>query len=504
MVAIVLAANSSGRAQTVHARRVALTGPSGYEGKPVWETAIAAGRNSVIALSNVGHRQLSRIAYAVYQEGAWRDDAILDPNTTTQVIDPSVVFNPYTDANDPDEFIAAALLGGKGDILVSHYPGPTDPNDFGNWEAVADWPTYPHDPENSYGADKPWIVAGAEDEYYIIYRLRPPGEAYGYAYLRTTDGGDSWYPDPDPNDPNNSGAITTSAGRVTGGFCAQPAVYDDGPLYVAYITGDVIAFLQGDDDGNEVNFTQLLKICHIGVGSGPQGHIALEIPLTVGDVTDYLPRVTWWQIKTVPQLAADPSDPDTLYVVYHDVAEDPNDPNDPNDVDVDVFLVVLEKMAGYNWCPSSRIRVNEPDDFNETSDQFLPAVTVDTAGRIHVIYYDDRDFIDQVDGQTDPPAKFNVYYAYSIDGGENWTYRKLFALPDRAALDMGDDIVGYFEPGEYIGISYYRDTQEQRDEVWTSFTGTARTVGDPNDPNDPNHSDDEAVIWSSLIDWWEP
>jgi len=69
---------------------------------------------------------------------------------------------------------------------------------------------------------------------------------------------------------------------------------------------------------------------------------------------------------------------------------------------------------------------------------------------------------------------------------------------------MGDDIVGYFEPGEYIGISYYRDTQEQRDEVWTSFTGTARTVGDPNDPNDPNHSDDEAVIWSSLIDWWEP
>ena len=177
------------------------------------------------------------------------------------------------------------------------------------------------------------------------------------------------------------------------------------------------------------------------------------------------------------------------------IVSDPNDPNDPNDVDVDVFLVVLEKMAGYNWCPSSRIRVNEPDDFNETSDQFLPAVTVDTAGRIHVIYYDDRDFIDQVDGQTEPAAKFNVYYAYSTDKGEQWTYWKLFALPDRAALDMGDDIVNYFEPGEYIGISYYRDTQEERDEVWTAFTGTEKTGGDPDD--------DEAVIWSSFIDWWQ-
>ena len=496
MAAIALAANSPGRAQTVHARRVALTGPSGYEGKAVWEPAVAAGRNSVIALSNVGQRILSRIAYAVYEQGLWRNDAILDPNTTTQVIDSSVVFNPYTDPNDPDEFIAAALLGSEHDIVVSHYPDPSDPNDFGKWESVADWDPDPNDP--SYGVDKPWIVAGAEDEYYIVYRLKPPGKAYGYAYLRTTDGGDTWYPDPDPNDPNNSGAIVTSAGRVTGDFCAQPAVYDDGPLYVAYITGDVIAFLQGDDDGNEVNFTQLLKICHIGVGSGPQGHIALEIPLTVGDVTDYLPRVTWWQIKTVPQLAADPSDPDRLYVVYHDVAEDPNDPNDPNDVDVDVFLVVLEKMAGYNWCPSSRIRVNADNPPGRVADQFLPAVTVDTAGRIHVIYYDDRDF-DQVDHDpndpNEPAAKFNVYYAYSEDGGEDWNYRKLFALPDRAALDMGDDIVNYFEPGEYIGISYYRDTQEERDEVWTAFTGTEKTGGDPDD--------DEAVIWSSFIDWWD-
>ena len=113
MVAIALAANSPGRAQTVHARRVALTGPSGYEGKPVWEPAIAAGRNSVIAFSNVGHRNSSDpIAYAVYEQGAWRDDAILDPNTTCRVSDPSIVFNPYTDPNDPDEFIAAALLTG--------------------------------------------------------------------------------------------------------------------------------------------------------------------------------------------------------------------------------------------------------------------------------------------------------------------------------------------------------------------------------------------------------
>jgi len=167
-------------------------------------------------------------------------------------------------------------------------------------------------------------------------------------------------------------------------------------------------------------------------------------------------------------------------------------------VDVDVFLVVLEKMAGYNWCPSSRIRVNADNPPGEVADQFLPAVTVDTAGRIHVIYYDDRDFIDQVDGQTEPPAKFNVYYAYSTDGADTWDYEKLFApRPDPPALDMGHDIVNYFEPGEYIGISYYRDTQEERDEVWTAFTGTEETPLDPDD--------DESLIWSSRIDWaWPP
>jgi hypothetical protein len=183
----------------------------------------------------------------------------------------------------------------------------------------------------------------------------------------------------------------------------------------------------------------------------------------------------------------DPNDPDVLYLVYHDIV-DPNDPNDPNDVDVDVFLVVLERTGSYCWCPSGRIRVNDDDDPNQISDQFLPSIIVDDDGYIHVIFYDDRNY-EQDDNAEEP--RFDVYYAYSVDGGEHWTNEELEYDPDdpnaprvpAVNLDAELDLRG-FELGEYIGITYYDSA------VWTSYAGTW-----------DEEEDEQSLIWSTRIEW---
>ena len=99
------------------------------------------------------------------------------------------------------------------------------------WQAASAW-----------AADKPWVVAGDPNmviggehcqEFYVTW-LDGSAATEAYRYLRSIDGGETWCGgkirlDFDPNNPNDPNDL------VTADFCAQPAVYQDGKLYVAYI-----------------------------------------------------------------------------------------------------------------------------------------------------------------------------------------------------------------------------------------------------------------------------
>jgi hypothetical protein len=520
--AVLVAAGASmsaqGQAPEIEPREQAATAPAW--GTPVWETHIAAGMSNVIAVFNRGIRASTcRVSYAVCNrtQGTWgpRQTIAGDHNA----IDPSIAFdNPLRSipldlpAPPEDKFVAAGLDGVADRILVSRYPDPNNPTGgFEVWRPVVDWP-------GDYRVDKPWIVAGEVisllREYYIVYCHRPPAPEpgqdpapWGYGYLRSTDGGASW--NPDPNNPDEAHEIWVGDERVTGGFAAQPAAagYDGGPLYIAFPTEGVYRFLRGDDrveDGG-VDFSYL---------PGESGR--LEVPRNRRDFMGAIPRTdpppphySWRGPRwAVPQLAVDPKDPNSLYVAYHDAES--GDPNDPLYNDVNVYLSKLS-WSGQYWEVAQTVQVNDDATFYE-SDQFLPALTLtpQPGGQpsyVHVIFYDDRYYTDPREGDPDRDQqpdncacpKFDVFYAWSdvdlLDFEEQ--NELLYEIDpddpnDPPALDFGDpndpnDLWGQFEPGEYIGISAYGD------QVWTSFTGTY-----PPDPPDPKL---EALIWSSRIDW---
>jgi hypothetical protein len=361
-----------------------------------------------------------------------------------------------------------------------------------------DWP---------WSGDKPWLVAGEvipgnppQQEFYICYT----GGAIAVC-LRSTNGGQTW----------RGGGIKIDDEWVYGRF-PGPAPQADGSLYLACRDSDVIFFLHGEDP-EDPNDPMIWDYLRAGLSQ------PLEVAFYADHLYNYLPMPNNYFVANLfPLLAADPgvdpNDPDVLYLVYHDIA-DPNEPNDPNvtDVDVDVFLHKLTEQENGTWLAGGRVQVNDSDDPNAASptDQFHPTVTV-TPGptpeetRVHVIFYDDRRFDEQIDAPADPNdpndpyyrPKFDVYYAYSEDAGESFEPQDdelLFledpedpndpAAVDYTVLDPNDPD---FILKDYIGIARQAEGAGYR--IWTSYMGMYA--------DDP--TEHKSVIWSSQIRWASP
>lgn len=445
-------------AQQVQARVVAHPGPAT---DPPTEPAIAGGEHAILALFFSPANQYADMHKASYASRAvggprWARHTIEGP--FQHIGDVSVAYEAPTGG-----FLAAAMAG---DLIVTcrFEPGPTAGELIpGTWKPVV------CDPQLG-AVDKPWIVAGCQGvppglenmEYYIVCGL------VSKYYLHSTNGGQSW----------RAGGITVDGSNIEGAWGAQPAVHADGPLYVAYITAGHIRFVVGEDqpDGT-VSFAYLLQSADPAV--------PVSIPLREDRVYDELPGAFSQRVAArIPYLAVDPSEPTRLYVAYHDVDEN-------DDTDVNIYLNRLTK-SGDVWSVTDQIKVNN-DDTEFESDQFMPMLTVDDVGRLHVIFYDDRRFnvlSDQVDGAAN--ADFDVYYAFSENQGQAWGNERLFlveneaedppALLRRQGIHIGN-------PREYNGIAWYRYDSGVR--VFTAYTGT-----DDDDP-DP----DDGTIWSSAIEW---
>lgn len=495
-VAIMALMVAQSSAQTPDARVVAAVGPEQGDPNlpepPVWETDIAAGADRIISVFIGG----ARYPYYGHMHGqtGYRI-ADLDPNgnwvwgaegvipDVPHAFDPSIAYNSIT-----GDFVVVSLSHGP--LGVAHST-PSDPNDgpfADGWSSI--------DPNSALpGTDKCWLIAGEMtqevQEFYAISHTQD-GDPYSLVYFRSTDGGYDWHGD----------YIRVDGDIATGRNGSYPAVVDDGPVYVLDVLlddpnadGGYIIFLQGEDDGSGVTWDYL-------AASPWWPKPVIELHFEQWLLNDYIPYDLVDGINTSmrahPRIAADPSDPNALHVVYADLV----DTSDPNDGDVDVFYVKLTRhyfLGEPYWTASNPLRVNDDDAEDHISDQFLPTIVVDSQGVIHVVFYDDRDFPDQ-DENTASSVQFNVYYAYSTTGGATWAPNQVLYLDpqadpaDDACLDLledeADDLM--FHLGEYIGIAV-REMGNGEREVWTSYTGTM----DENDPNDL----EESIILATRIPW---
>jgi hypothetical protein len=508
--ATLVALSTPASAQAPKARHLAAKGLE-YTDKPVRETHIAAGTNRVMPLymqTNPAGGHRVGYAFAVVVEhippgmGApsqkpwrWVEEGLVpfsapdfDPNDPeNNAGDPSVAYDTVT-----GNFVLAGQYT-PGRIhypIVARYNATLEEFDWGGWTLLqfGDGSPVP-------ACDKPWLVAGdvipgnpPQQEFYICYTGMGAETAH-LIYARSVNGGDTWY-----------GGVADPAGDELLLSYVHSAAHPDGSFYVACFnkTEQHFQFVHGQDPGSP---EQPMTWEYLDTDLDPYNGV-LEVSTNTSGLAPYIPTGGHFGVEIFPNLAVDPLDPNNLCVVYHDTVEPPPDPPFV-DADVDVFLRVLTKQPDGTWAVGDRVPVNDPDDPNAASpsDQFFPAMTVDPLGRIHVIFYDDRDFEYQTDypDPNDPNApdptlpKFNAYYAYSenIDLGFPEDDRELYQVPPERAVDYAviEGQGGGFRLEDYIGITWGAEAQGYR--IWTSFTGTHA--------DDPTEHD--SVIYSSQIPW---
>ena len=321
--------------------------------------------------------------------------------------------------------------------------------------------------------------------------ISPPIRRIGYAY--STNGGSSWsaplmLPDPLPNhatqsDPvltndGNGNIFLTSTSRDPSNTTGQTVVYrstNNGVTFTEYATAVASASFEDKEwitcDLNPSSpYYNNLYITWTRIGSGirgiksTNGGLNWSAPVNVGDNTagqgsnvavgtnNYV-YVVWGQsgikfdkstnggasygtdfsLSTnqnqigFPFICVDYSTHTSrgnVYVVWDD--------NRGGNYDV-WFQRTTD--AGTTWL-GAPLRVNDVT----TNDQYKAAIQCDTNGVLHVVYYDERTGIGQV----------NSYYAYSTDAGNTWVNQRL-SDASFPLISVNADV----RNGEYIGIDAF-------------------------------------------------
>jgi hypothetical protein len=103
--------------------------------------------------------------------------------------------------------------------------------------------------------------------------------------------------------------------------------------------------------------------------------------------------------------------------------------------------VTRSTTSGASWEP--RVRVHPADG---RTDQFMPALEVDDAGQVLVLFYD----------RADDPRNFLLEPALltSVDGGQTWNPQPLAAgQPSPPITSWQDFLASPFYMGDYIGVA---------------------------------------------------
>ncbi len=223
--------------------------------------------------------------------------------------------------------------------------------------------------------DKCWMAAG----------IRPGSPdstrvyiAYSVGIIWSDDMGDSW------TDPVSLGS----------GIGFLPRVGPNGEIYVAYWDfGDGVMLKRSLNGG--VSFTTHTIATRMDVWGTQDGS---RFP-------------GQFRVPSNSYLDVDPNT-GTLYALYFDTT---------NIVDgqsnVDVYFTTSEDL-GSTW--DTPVVIN--GDADPPGDQFFPWIEVDESGRLHVMYHDTRN---KVQNDNDVPGWFDVYYTFTEDAGATWSEHRL-------------------------------------------------------------------------------
>lgn len=457
---------STALAQNPDPRKTAATGPDvpGQDELSTWEPVIAAGKDRIITAFNVGLRNDSRIGFALTKpatssSGNWYQQGIVPKGVSgtsapAYAIDPTIAYDSLA-----DDFVLVGLTTQDvgSNVGFAHYKNAAGPF-AGGWQPIA----------NTVGADFPKLVAGEQTptgrEFYVVYHA--PGPLLRYA--RSVDGGHTW----------TGGLPVRINGEDVNGSYVSLAVSGAGPLYVGYLSQSPAAgfrFLRGSDNaGGDVTFDYLYSSAGQPLTIGTRiASFNNAIPLTL---------LRYHLVMHVqPIIAADPSNPNVLYLTYHDRTE-PQPGQTEVDIDVYFRRLTLNPATGF-WSAGDPVRVNNDEVIaGNIKDQFRPEMVVTPrpggSSWIHIMFYDDRDFTQADNVST---ATVNYYYALSRDGGATFAenYQVFYNAPgpgDPPVLDMAAPLPPEhpqfgFEIGEYNGITVREF--EGTFEVWGSFVQTA-------------------------------
>jgi hypothetical protein len=138
---------------------------------------------------------------------------------------------------------------------------------------------------------------------------------------------------------------------------------------------------------------------------------------------------------------------------------------------MNIYCVRLDNDGLGNWSQGTAQRVNndppDPPGTGTRPDQFIPAAAVDTQGRVHIVFYDNRAYCPGV-LCVSTNIWFDAYYAISTDHGasfENYSLR----MPNSVSPAVSSS----WYPREYNGITAV-DTPGQT-EVWIAYAGKDQT-----------------------------
>jgi len=284
-------------------------------------------------------------------------------------------------------------------------------------------------------SDKEWIAADQTAGPYSnnIYACWRQFGANGMRFTRSIDEGATW-----------SAPQTFSGGQGAYVAVGPNGNVQGGSVYFAALNGGAAIVNRSTDGG--VNFSPQTV-----ASSYPTGGVFCAGRNTVKDCI---------RMDGFPRMAADNSYTASrgyVYVVYA---------RNPGTADVTDINMVRSTDFGVTW--SAPVRVN---DDNTTTDQWMPAISVDSkTGRLYIAWYDSRE---------DPTNNLltKIYGTVSTDGGATFTANKPISNalfnPNNMGVNQpgGEKYIGDYFGIQAIGNTSYVVWMDGRNNQLGSFTG---------------------------------
>ena len=374
----------------------------------------------------------------------WQSDPVLTVTSSGRMVHCDLDFRSTT-PNYDSSFMAFLVSDDCGQTWMGPY---TTLPDQGNWFE-----------------DKQFITSdrtgGIHDgNVYVSWTRFSDFDPTRIMFCRSTVGGTIWDDTVIAGAPLN---VTCAGGVVSAGQFSQPVVGKDGAVYVFWQGYDVdssagcsfydaIRFVKSMDAGNTWSTQRVIQRV--------SGWSIVD-----GNIDVYSQPTTDCDISSGPHTG-------NLYLQYRDTVPSFND----SDI---MFRRSLD--TGHTWSPPIRVN-DDPTGFDV--DQFHNWMVCNQDGHLVSIWYDQR---------MDPNhTKFDVFAAYSYDGGATWTsnHRVSSVSSDPGALAQATStppmkkptgVMGPQTPmagriGEYICVSavhdkvvaVWTDTRANSQDVWSA------------------------------------